>query len=553
MSKTCSNCFNILEDSYNVCPKCGQVVNRIKQESNALAEGTLLNGKYLIGKVLGEGGFGITYLAWDQYLKTQIAIKEFFPNNMVIRNTNNKTTVQMLSVSQRDDFASGLKRYINEATILSKLFNLPGIVTVKDFFYENETAYIVMEYINGISLKEYLRRKGGIVPWEEALAIIEPIISSLDIIHQNKMLHRDISPDNIMITNEGVVKLIDFGAARYFEDNTERSMTVVLKHGYAPLEQYSRNGAQGSWTDVYALCAVLYRMLTGHVPVEAVDRAANQPLVPIRNYQKKVPRYIAQIIERGLAVNIEDRWQTMSQFHTELYASKEERKRKKKSRLYSFFRKVMVLLIVFLVILIGFGIFLIKNQNWKVKYEDYELRVAEIYDYEQNNAEKIEKDSKEEKKSEEYVEEPETNVEASVSAISEPVNNAMEEEISEEEMAPLHRDIEAIRNNVVAVESELDHSIVVARDGILNGINGEITVGTILNMFSDSEGAWTSLEDESGQIYVYYVGTKNGDSFSIEFSVYSNDTFKITGAALNGEKIQDHSGFFQSILDEVGV
>lgn len=552
MSKTCSNCFNILEDSYNVCPKCGQKVNKIVQESNALAEGTLLNGKYLIGKVLGEGGFGITYLAWDQYLKTQIAIKEFFPNNMVTRNMNNRATVQMLSVSHRDDFESGLKRYINEAAILSKLFNLPGIVTVKDFFYENETAYIVMEYIDGISLKEYLRRKGGMIPWEEALTIIEPIISSLDIIHQNKMLHRDISPDNIMITNDGVVKLIDFGAARYFEDETEKSMTVVLKHGYAPLEQYSRNGAQGSWTDVYALCAVLYRMLTGHVPVEAVDRAANQPLVPIRNFQKKVPRYIAQIIERGLEVNIADRWQTMSQLYTELYASKEERKRKKKSRFYDFLRKVMIFLIVFLVLLIGVGVFLIKNQNWSTKLNAQEPAVTEIMDVEQDDSEK---DNKvvEEEISEDQETEPETIEEAAVAATPDPVRNDAAEEEAVEETVPLNKDIEAIRNNVVAVESELDHSIVVARDGILNGINGEITVGTILNTFADSEGTWTSLEDESGQIYVYYVGTKNGDSFSIEFSVYSNDTFKITGAALNGEKVQDHSGFFQSILDDVGV
>ena len=568
MSRICSNCFYTLEDTYNVCPKCGQRVAKDNSESNALPEGTLLNGKYLLGRVLGEGGFGITYLAWDRNLNTKIAIKEFFPNNMAIRNVQNKNTVQMLTISQSNEFAAGLKRYVKEASILSQLFNLPGIVSVKDFFYENGTAYIVMEYIDGISLKEYLKRKGGVLPYREALDIIEPIIRSLEVVHQNKLLHRDISPDNIMISNDGKVKLIDFGAARYFEGETEKSMTVVLKHGYAPLEQYSRNGVQGNWTDVYSLCAVIYRMLTGHVPTEAVDRAANQPLVPIRKYQKKVPKYIAKIVEQGLEVNIKDRWQSMSELHDELYATRDDLKRKSKDRIYSFFKKILIALILVLVLVIAGGIFVLKNrlsgdsdssnksyleevsESGKQKEEDEgkEKDTKKKTSKAKNDAGKNDK-AEEGKASAENVQ----AVEEEASAAAEPAQAPASEPAKEQSKAAESENIEAIRNNVEVVESELDHSIVVARDGNLNGVDSSITVGNILDMFSDTVGVWTSLEDESGQIYVYYQGTRDGDTFAIEFTVFSNDTFKITGAALNGEKIEEHSSFFQSILDEVGV
>lgn len=564
MSKVCSNCFSTLEDSYNVCPKCGQRVTKRNSESNALPEGTVLNGKYFIGRVLGEGGFGITYLAWDQNLNTKIAIKEFFPNNMAIRNVQNKNTVQMLTTSQNNEFSAGLKRYVKEASILAKLFNLPGIVSVKDFFYENGTAYIVMEYIDGISLKEYLKRKGGVIPYKEALDIIEPIITSLEIIHQNKLLHRDISPDNIMIGNDGKVKLIDFGAARYFEGETEKSMTVVLKHGYAPLEQYSRNGEQGNWTDVYSLCAVIYRMLTGHVPTEAVDRAANKPLIPIRKYQRKVPKYIAKVVEQGLSVNIKERWQSMQQLHEELYATRDDLKRKRKERVYSFFKKILIFLCLVLILLIVGGVFILRERLSGKSNKTERSFLEELSDSnddadEENEAKTTKKKKTEEEsaeKEEEVVKE-EKSKETETVAEKEDTQPAKEnqEAVSEQkaDMPAQSENIEAIRNDVTVVESELDHSIVVARDGNLNGVDASITVGDILDMFSDTTGVWTSLEDESGQIYVYYQGTKDGDTFAIEFTVFSNDTFKITGAALNGEKVEGHSSFFQSILDAVGV
>ena len=167
--KYCGNCFNELDNMNEQCPFCGyrKADDNMDSNSNALPEGTILYGKYLLGKVLGEGGFGITYLAWDLNLKVKIAIKEFFPCNMIIRNKQEGTTIQLLTESHGKTYEEGLKRYVNEASILASLDNIPGIVRVKDFFYENGTAYIVMEYVDGISLKDYVKGKGGSISWKK--------------------------------------------------------------------------------------------------------------------------------------------------------------------------------------------------------------------------------------------------------------------------------------------------------------------------------------------------------------------------------------------------
>ena len=360
MDKRCGNCFCVIKDTYKVCPKCGHRIISNESETNALPEGTVLSDKYLIGRVLGEGGFGITYLAWDINLEIRIAVKEFFPSNRAVRDEQDSRSVKILTNSKDMRFGAELDRYVNEASILAKLFNLPGIVSVKDFFYENQTAYMIMEYIDGISLKEYLKRKGGTLPYKEVMEIIEPVINSLEVIHQHKLLHRDISPDNIMISDKGLIKLIDFGAARYYENETEKSMTVVLKHGYAPLEQYSRNGEQGSWTDVYSLCAVMYYMITGHVPTEAIDRAANDSLVPIRTYRKEVPKKIAQVIERGLSLSVKERWQNMRQLHEALYLSEPINTN---GRAYLVVKNGLIIVIFLLLILILIAGWLIVKGN----------------------------------------------------------------------------------------------------------------------------------------------------------------------------------------------
>ena len=364
MAEMCYRCFQQLETDSQSCPFCGFQINSYGATVRALAPKTYLKKRYIIGIALGEGGFGITYLAYDTDMMTRVAIKEYFPGVLATRDatTYGENTLHTISQGGHKEFTAGLKRYVEEAAILAKFYHLPGIVSVRDFFYENGTAYIVMEYVDGISLKEFLKRQGGKLSAEDTLLIMEPIISSLAIVHENKLLHRDISPDNIMLGRDGSVKLIDFGAARYFDSEYEKSMTVVLKHGYAPMEQYSRKGEQSAWTDVYALCAVIYRMLTGVVPEEAVERIGNDELKHIRKLNKKVPRHIAKAVEKGLSLYPNGRQQSMQELQDELYITKEEIRRRNSDRIYKIAQRTLIALIILLAMIVGGGIWYLVNQ-----------------------------------------------------------------------------------------------------------------------------------------------------------------------------------------------
>ena len=323
-------------------------------------------------------------------METRIAIKEYFPVELVTRDTSLRNTggggaasgssdsdggdpsagsisassggsdrVISLSGEKSKTYQQGLKKYVDEARNVSQFADIPGIVSVKDFFYENNTAYIVMEYIEGISLKEYLKQKGGKVSEEEALAILRPVLEALEKVHAAGIVHRDISPDNIMLTfmrqgnveqagssdsapvpasaasatasaavygNISAVKLIDFGAARMTSKNDQKSLTIILKHGYAPEEQYRSHGEQGPWTDVYALCAVLYRMLTGKVPEPAMDRLFSDGLKSPEELGVKVSPAVSEAVMKGLAVKKEDRIQTVRELMDTLYAGKKIKK-----------------------------------------------------------------------------------------------------------------------------------------------------------------------------------------------------------------------------------
>ncbi len=556
MAGMCYNCFRNLETDYQICPFCGFQIYGYVSSPRALVPETLLDNKYIVGKTLGEGGFGITYLAWDRNMKTKAAIKEYFPRALVARDTvmYGGNTLHTLSEGERNDFEVGLKRYVEEAAILAKFFQLPGIVSVKDFFYANGTAYIVMEYIDGISLKDFLKSKGGKLSVEETLRIMEPIISSLAVVHGHKLLHRDISPDNIMLGRDGTVKLIDFGAARYFDKDKGNSKTVVLKHGYAPVEQYSRKGEQGAWTDVYALCAVIYRMLTGIVPEESVDRVGEDRLRPLGQAGRNVPKYIAQAVEKGLSVSPEGRQQTMQELHGELYITRERRRSMNGDKIYRMMQRCMVILIVLLTVIAGGTMFYLKNRE---KIDDLK-----------NKAERILAEETEEK--------PFVAGESHKPGDETGTKETGQEEVREQtDNKPAEKETEAGQSTVVkenlnsgetresadagnigingVMDPDVEHAVLVARDGTLNGKNQSFTVGNILEMYSDSEGLWTGYKDEKNQIFIYYQGMKNGESFAVEFTVYENDTFKVTGAAKNGEPLERYSDFFQEILNDTGI
>ncbi len=548
MSKVCYGCFKSVNDEYSACPYCGFDFHSYNISDRALHPGTVLNGKYIVGKTLGEGGFGITYLAWDRYMEIKIAIKEYYPSNIALRDTSmyGGNTLHVSSGSQNGDFESGLKRYVKEAAILSKFFNLPGIVSVKDFFYENGTAYIVMEYIEGISLREYLKGKGGKVSVNEALNIIEPIIKSLTVVHKNKLLHRDISPDNIMISREGKVKLIDFGAARYFVDDSDRSLTVVLKHGYAPIEQYSRKGEQGEWTDVYALCAVLYRMISGVVPDEAVERVHHDTLVPLRKIKKEIPKHIAAAIEKGLCIQAEDRLQDMQELYEELYLTKEELKRKKAEATTSTAIKILITAII--AIVIGIEVIVISSVK-KDKNSDMDDIVDLVTQIEKEVVEDEESSIKEV-----IIEDTESQTKPQIS--SQTVQESLTEEehrqnIQNLEILKTHEEVEQQKRQ--EDDKKLQHAIVVARDGFLNGVSESYTLGMILDSYGEVAGNWYSSVNANGNFDVYYQGTKNGEAFTILFEVYAGDTFKLIGVAVNNEPVENYASYFQQILNEIGL
>lgn len=304
--RICFGCFQEKELG-GYCPHCGFGENE-EQPYLALPPGTLLNGRYMLGKVLGVGGFGITYLGYDLTLDIKVAIKEYMPSSIATRNSDRYNVT--LTGRTEDDYRQGMENFLEEAKILAKLQNTPNIVSVQNYFKENNTAYFVMEYIDGMSLKDYLADQGGKIPYVQALAILEPIMEALVQVHALNLLHRDISPDNIYITSRGESRLLDFGAAR-FALGDGKSVSVILKHGYAPEEQYSSHGNQGPWTDVYAMGATFYRCITGMLPPDSVERIRVDALKAPSELGIIIPRHIEQAILKALAVKTEDRFPNM--------------------------------------------------------------------------------------------------------------------------------------------------------------------------------------------------------------------------------------------------
>ena len=317
----CPNCMQALPAGDDVCPYCGFDVAGYEEKSTCLKPFTVLQNKYMLGRVIGIGGFGITYIGWDLNLQTYIAIKEYYPGSLANRDTTSTATQVIPHESSKDVYDKGLKRYVEEAQNLSKFYQLQGIVSVKDFFYENGTGYIVMEYINGINLKEYLNNAGGKLPEQTVLGLMKPVLESLYQMHNSGLVHRDISPDNIMVDKDNKIKLIDFGSARGQSTETDKTYTVILKHGYAPAEQYYAKGNQGPWTDIYSLCATMYKMLTGQVPPNSVERMETDEYVDPSAMGIVVSQRTEAVLRKGLAVKSSDRYQNIGQMLEDLYGS----------------------------------------------------------------------------------------------------------------------------------------------------------------------------------------------------------------------------------------
>ena len=246
--KLCENCFS--EVSGELCSYCGYNGDG-SEDPSVLPVGTRLNKNIIIGKVMGKGGFGITYLCYDTKKDKKIAVKEYFPNGTAYRSKNGNDVIAADKETE-EAFRKGAENFYREAETVSGFAKDGGIVSVYDYFRENGTVYISMEYLDGITLKKYIKEYGTISEGQ-AVFLFEKLAATLGIIHKGKILHRDISSDNVIICGDGDVKLIDFGAARRFDPANPSNYTVVLKPGYTPIEQYTKKGKQGAWTDIYSI------------------------------------------------------------------------------------------------------------------------------------------------------------------------------------------------------------------------------------------------------------------------------------------------------------
>ena len=313
-------CMSCMEDDSGspICPQCGSPAEIPYTNTLQLRPRTVLRQQYLIGRALGQGGFGITYLAYDLGLQSRLAIKEYMPSGVAGR-SQGTTTVSPFSEKTKEEYEWGLDRFLDEARVLKKFSSSPNIVMVDTIFRDNGTAYMVMEFLDGMTFEEFLRRRGGKVTLETAMRVMLPVMDALSVLHAEGILHRDISPDNIHLSKTGKVKLIDFGAARNALSQKSRNLSVILKEGYAPEEQYRSAGIQGPWTDVYSTAATLYHGITGIVPPPALDRHQGEDKLELPSrLGVTIPSSAERALMRALAVRATDRFQSMEDFKAAL-------------------------------------------------------------------------------------------------------------------------------------------------------------------------------------------------------------------------------------------
>ena len=290
----------------------------MEKNSYSLQRNTGLIGRYVIQEVLGQGGFGITYLGIDKLYGNKVAIKEYYPQKIAMRKAQYEDVVTVTSIEEKNNYDKGKKRFLDEAQVMARFNKNEGIVKILDFFEANNTAYIVMEYLEGITLKQYLG-KYGVLQFRNLIEMMLPLLEALIEIHSQGLIHRDISPDNIMVQHNGKLKLMDFGAARDYTESGNKSLTVILKPGYAPPEQYQTHGVQGPWTDIYALCATIYKCLTGITPPDAIARVMDDKFKEPDQLDGKLSPDIKKILWKGMNIFPEERYQDIGEFGEDVY------------------------------------------------------------------------------------------------------------------------------------------------------------------------------------------------------------------------------------------
>lgn len=304
---SCTNCFRPLNGSV-VCPYCGHDRTKERQYMGVLPPFTTLNNKYLIGRVLGKGGFGITYNAISLETNRICAVKEYMPAEYSTRSGSSAQVVPFSDSKAQYVFNHGREKFVLEAQTLLKLVNDPIVVDIWDYFNENNTAYIVMEYLEGDDLRKMARANGGTLDADFMKNVFVTVASSLMEIHKLNILHRDLSPENIIVTKQGNIKLIDFGAARNFVSTQNKGMSILLKPGFAPPEQYNAKGDHGPWSDVYALCATFYNLVSGKPLIDALFRYRGEVQPSLSSLGCNVSKKTSDVIEKGMELDYKKRY-----------------------------------------------------------------------------------------------------------------------------------------------------------------------------------------------------------------------------------------------------
>ena len=320
--KQCMGCMGFYDTQYNVCPGCGYV-DHSEERGTWLSPGTVLQKRYTVGKVLNKNAYEVNYIGYDMVLQIRIAIKEYLPSEFATRTVGNPELV-VHGRDKQQQFYKGMEQFRKESERLRALKDVPGIVHTYDIFQENNTTYMITDYLEGETLAEYLDQVGRLSV-DDAVGVMLPVLHTLREVHATGMLHRDISPENIFITIGGGIKLINFGAARYATSSHSKSLTEIVRDGYSPEEQYYSNGEQGPWTDVYACGATIYKAITGERPPrsttrneKAVQNKEKDPLVRPGKLGVKIDKNKETAILNALNIKAQDRTQTVDTFEHEL-------------------------------------------------------------------------------------------------------------------------------------------------------------------------------------------------------------------------------------------
>ena len=371
--KRCYSCFKEYDDILNVCPHCGQPAITKPIEPVHLVPGTVLADRYILGLAVGSGGFGVVYKAWDSKLEIIVAVKEFFVSRLVTRAEGLPDLI--VSKKSQEEFTYRKERFLAEARDMAKFRDHRSIPNVIEYFEENNTAYIVMELLQGVALNQYMREHPGGIGTDFAIMIANEVGNALNTLHKAKIIHRDVAPDNIYVCSgkELKIKLMDLGAAK-LTDATDDVVDIILKPGYSPVEQYEKGADIGPWSDIYALGATLYAMLTGIKPEESTNRMIEDKLLSPREIDPEIPENLSNAVMKAMALDKHMRFRNVKEFLDAINGSRKviplnkERKRRKARRALGIVAAIAAVLAI-----AGLGVY-----EYTQKIKEQELEPAEI-------------------------------------------------------------------------------------------------------------------------------------------------------------------------------